>query len=109
MTHRETPLSRMLDAETKPVRATPLDAFRLARKKWLAGERIDVGRIASELGVGRATLFRWVGTREALYGEVLSALFADEVARARAAARGAGVDRFVDTMARLLRALVRAE
>jgi AcrR family transcriptional regulator len=102
---RPTPLSRALDSETPAAKVTPMDAFKLARSKWLAGERLDVGRIAQELGVGRATVFRWVGTRENLYGEVISALFAKELARALEAARGKGLPRLLDAMERLLRSL----
>src|SRR5690606_28659495 len=46
-------------------------------------ERLDIGRLAKELGVGRATVFRWVGSREQLYGEILAAGYAHEVQRAR--------------------------
>ena len=105
---RTTPLSRLLDHEEAPKRVTPLDAFKLARNKWLAGERIDVGKIAQELGVGRATVFRWVGTRENLYGEICSALFQKELDRARAGARGSGLDNLLDAMERLLRSLASA-
>lgn len=82
-----------------------MDAFKRARKKWLAGERIDLGKLAAELGIGRATVFRWVGTRENLYGEVISAGFTTELARARAAAQGTGVARLMDVVERVLRAL----
>jgi AcrR family transcriptional regulator len=102
---RPTPLSRALDSDPPTAKVTPMDAFKLARSKWLAGERLDVGRIAQELGVGRATVFRWVGTRENLYGEVISALFAKELARALEAARGKGLPRVLDAMERLLRSL----
>lgn len=105
---RSTPLSRLLDRSEPQKRLTPLDAFRLARTKWLAGERVDVGRIASELGVGRATVFRWVGTRENLYGEICSALFQKELDRAQAGARGSGLDHLIDTIERLLRSLAAA-
>src|SRR5687768_5862311 len=105
---RSTPLSRLLDHEEAPKRVTPLDAFKLARNKWLAGERIDVGKIAQELGVGRATVFRWVGTRENLYGEICSALFQKELDRARSGARGSGLDNLLDAMERLLRSLASA-
>lgn len=105
---RPTPLSRLLDAPARPRKVTPLDAFKLARTRWLAGERIDVGRLARELGIGRATVFRWVGTRENLYGEVISQLFARVLARAQAEARGAGVARLLDMLARLLHALAGA-
>ncbi|HEY5952087.1 MAG TPA: QsdR family transcriptional regulator [Kofleriaceae bacterium] len=89
-------------------RVTPLDAFKLARKRWLQGERIDVGKIASELGVGRATVFRWVGTRENLYGEICSALFQKQLELAQAGARGSGLDQLIDVMERLLRSLASA-
>ena len=50
---------------------TPLDALELARRHWLAGERIDMGALARELGVSRATLYSWVGSKERLLGEVI--------------------------------------
>jgi AcrR family transcriptional regulator len=107
-TPRVTPLSRLLDQESTGRRVTPLDAFKLARRKWLAGERVDVGKLAAELGVGRATVFRWVGTRENLYGEICSAMFAKELERAQEAARGSGLENLLDTIDRLLRSLAAA-
>lgn len=105
---RSTPLSRLIDEREPAKRVTPLDAFKLARTKWLAGERIDIGKIASELGVGRATVFRWVGTRENLYGEICSALFKKELDRAVAGARGSGRDHLIDVMEKLLHSLASA-
>lgn len=105
---RPTPLSRLLDDAPTPRRVSPLDVFKLARTKWLIGERLDVGKIAQELGIGRATVFRWVGSRENLYGEICSALFTRELERATTAAKGTGVARLLDTMERLLRALATA-
>jgi AcrR family transcriptional regulator len=102
---RSTPLSRLLDQVEPHKRVTPLDAFKLARKKWLQGERLDIGRLAAELGVGRATVFRWVGTRENLYGEVCSALFQQQLERSIADARGSGLDRLLDAVERLLHSL----
>jgi AcrR family transcriptional regulator len=101
---RSTPLSRLLDAAPAK-KITPLDAFRLARNRWLAGERLDIGKLAAELGVGRATVFRWVGTRENLYGQICSALFTKQLERAEAAAKGEGADKLLDILERLLRAL----
>lgn len=51
-------------------RARPADAYALARRKYLAGERVDLGQLADELGVNRVTLYRWVGTRDTLLVEV---------------------------------------
>ena len=50
------------------------DAYRLARRTYLRGERFDLGRMADELGVNRVTLYRWVGTKEALLVDVTWAL-----------------------------------
>ena len=65
----QTPLSRMLaDQEHRP---DALAAFKLARRRFIAGERVEMQEIASELGVSRATLFRWVGSRDALIVEIV--------------------------------------
>ena len=105
MTHsRQTPLSRALDA-TPDRKVTPLDAFRLARTRWLAGDRLDIGKLAAELGVGRATVFRWVGSREQLYGEICSQLFTKQLERAEQASKGKGADKLIEILETLLRAL----
>lgn len=58
--------------------ATPAAAFRAARRRYLAGERIDMQALAAELGVSRATLYRWTGAREQLISDVVFSL-SDEV------------------------------
>lgn len=73
MPREPTRLSRAL-REPAPARPTPLELFALARRSWLAGERVDIGALAARLGIGRATAFRWVGSREALLGEILWSL-----------------------------------
>lgn len=76
--YTETRLSRDLahirdSAEPQHIQRppVPVDAFNLALRKWIDGERIELTRLASELGIGRATLYRWVGSREQLLGEVI--------------------------------------
>jgi AcrR family transcriptional regulator len=54
-----------------PRRPTKEDAFRLARRTFLDGRRLDMPALAAELGVNRATLYRWVGSRERLLSDVL--------------------------------------
>src|SRR5438874_5294237 len=102
---RRTPLSRLVEDADRGRKTTPLDLLHLARKKFLAGERIDLGRLAAELGVARVTVFRWVGTRESLYGEVCSQLFQKEIDRAMHSARGEGLNRLLFAIAILLRSL----
>ncbi|GAA0920088.1 QsdR family transcriptional regulator [Pseudonocardia zijingensis] len=68
----ETPLQAQLaGADARP---TALDAFRRARRTFLEGRRVDMGALARELGVNRATLYRWVGTREQLLVEIVWSL-----------------------------------
>ncbi len=62
-------------------RATPAAAFALARQHYLSGRRLDMQALAGELGVSRATLYRWCGQRERLLGDVLWSL-SDELFQA---------------------------
>lgn len=100
---RVTPLARRLDA---PARATPRELFALAQDWWRKGERFDIGRMAQVLGVSRATVFRWAGSRELLYGEVISSEFDAALATARAVSRGEGPGYLADVTQRLLHLLV---
>jgi AcrR family transcriptional regulator len=68
-----TPLQRQLAGATTP-RPTPLDAFRQARRTFLAGQRVDMQALARALAVDRATLYRWVGSRDQLLSEILWSL-----------------------------------
>jgi len=68
-----TPLQRQL-AGTTTARPTALDAFRHARRTFLAGDRVDMQALARTLDVDRATLYRWVGSREQLLTEILWSL-----------------------------------
>lgn len=99
-----TSLERALDAPAPPAPA-PLDALRLAREQWLQSGRLDMGRLVAELGVSRATLYRWVGTKERLLGEVLWTFAQEEIAAALAATRsGRGPSRVASVVERYMRA-----
>jgi AcrR family transcriptional regulator len=69
-----TPLRRQLAGEAVGRRPAALDAFLAARRRFVAGERVDMTSLAAELGVNRVTLYRWVGSREQLLVEVVWAL-----------------------------------
>ena len=64
-----------------------LRAFVAARATFIEGARIDMGRLASKLGVDRTSLFRWVGNRDALLSEVLWSLAVPTLEQAEAATR----------------------
>jgi AcrR family transcriptional regulator len=92
-----------LEKALTATRPTPLDALDLARRHWLAGERIDMGALAKELGVSRATLYSWVGSKERLLGEVIWSFAEAGVEQARAAAKGDGAGYIVDVVDRFTR------
>jgi hypothetical protein len=80
--HVGTPLQRQL-AGTTTARPTALDAFRLARRTFLAGTRVDMQVLARTLSVDRATVYRWVGSREQLLAEILWSLIEPTIANLR--------------------------
>lgn len=104
--NRETALQRVLAGDG---RAAPLDALRVARRMWLAEQRIDMGALAREVGIGRATLYNWVGSKERLIAEVCWSLAEGALSRAREQARGRGVDYVVDVIDRYHRELATFE
>jgi AcrR family transcriptional regulator len=99
MSETRTVLERQLAGDGNGSNVTAMDAFRAARRKFLHGERIDMQELAAELGVGRATLYRWVGSREQLLGEVLWSLTEATFERLKGDANrlhgGNGVDWFL--------------
>ncbi len=88
--NRPTILEQYLATRKDERQVTPADALHVARRHFLRGERVDMNELARELGIGRATLYRWVGGRDQLLGEVLWSLAREGLAQARAEARGRG-------------------
>lgn len=105
---RPTPLERQLRGQVPAERATPLAAFELARRKFLAGERLDMQQLAAELGLHRTTLYRWVGSRHRLLGEILWSAAEPALREARAGVRGQGGERIARAVERYLRAAYEA-
>jgi len=83
----DTPLRRQL-ARATSARPTALDAFRHARRIFLGGGRVDMQALARSLGVDRATLYRWVGSREQLLTEILWSLIEPTIRQLRKDASG---------------------
>lgn len=83
-------------------RPTKADAIELARARFLAGERLEMGLLAEELSVSRTTLYRWVGEREQLIGEVIALLVDEWVALVEPQAEGTGSERFLNMLRRFL-------
>jgi AcrR family transcriptional regulator len=84
------------------------DVLAAARRRYLDGERVDMRALATELGVGRATLYRWFGSRHGLVGEVIAGETEGYFAHVRATVGGRGAPALLETFDRINRGLVRA-
>jgi AcrR family transcriptional regulator len=87
--------------ETAPERA-----LRVARRRVLAPERIDMSALAEELGVNRVTLYRWIGSRDKLLVEVVWALAEQALGFAKSQTNAQGAERIVETVTRFLRLVI---
>ncbi len=61
----------------------PDEVLRVARRRFLVGERLEMASLAKELGVNRVTVHRWVGSRDRLHLEVLWSLADEALTHAR--------------------------
>jgi AcrR family transcriptional regulator len=92
-------------ARGRPAAATRTDVLAAANRRFRAGERVDVRAIAAELGIGRATVYRWFGSRIGLLGEMIVAEMDALLSDARARAGGTGAVALLDTFQRINRTL----
>jgi AcrR family transcriptional regulator len=74
-----------------------------ARRRFLRGERFGVEELAAELGVSRATAYRWAGNADQLVGHVIARIAEATFRRATREARGRGAARVIDSMAHGIR------
>jgi len=82
---------------------TEADLRALARRRFLAGERLSVEELAAELGISRATAYRWAGNAEQLAGAVIASLVDSTHQRSVREARGRGAARVIDALTRGMR------
>lgn len=101
-----TRLQRELARSEHERRPTALDALRLARRKFLEAERIDMTPLADELGVNRVTLYRWVGSREQLLVEVLWSLGEHTLDLVGESVQEAGAERIVQVVTGFLEVVI---
>jgi AcrR family transcriptional regulator len=81
----------------RPAAASREDVLGAAMHRYLRGERIDVQAIAAQLGLGRATIYRWFGSRDDLIGEVVVLAGEPLIAQARASVPGHGGQALLET------------
>jgi AcrR family transcriptional regulator len=82
--------------------------LRAATDRFLSGQRVDVTVIARSLGVSRATIHRWFGSRERLLGEVIATELELLIARARKRVRKRGSAGLLEVFDQINRALARS-
>lgn len=90
-------------------RPTPHDAVTIAIETFEDGRRVDMARIASRLGVGRSTLYRWVGDRETLMDRVMDHASLSLAKNSRRRIRGEGLDRVASAVRVYLEATAKYE
>jgi AcrR family transcriptional regulator len=94
-----------LRSRGRPSSATKEQFLDAAADRFLAGERVEIQAICSELGLSRATIHRWFGSRDRVLGEVMVRLVARLFRRIDRTTAGVGADRLVDVFEQQLRAL----
>jgi len=92
----------------RPATASRSDVVELARGQYLAGERVDLTVVARRLGLGRATIYRWFGSRDALLGDIIASEFEQLIARHRVAVRRRGSAGLLEVFDRINRDLSRS-
>jgi AcrR family transcriptional regulator len=92
----------------RPATASPDDVLALVTELYLDGQRVDVTVVAARLGLGRATIYRWFGSRQALLGEVIARQLELLVARKRAEVRRRGAAGVLEVLDRVNRTLTRS-
>ena len=100
--------TRGADPTAVPTRPNALTAFRLARHHFIEGRRWEMQELAAELGVNRATLFRWVGNRDDLIADIVWSVTEPTLAAAVAGAKGSGGGRIASALAAFAAAANRA-
>jgi AcrR family transcriptional regulator len=100
----------MSEVEHRRPRGRPSAASReqfldAATRRFLASERVDVNAVCAELGLSRATVHRWFGSRDRVLGEVLVTLTLPFLGRIARESGGSGSSGLVDLFVRFARAL----
>lgn len=77
-------------------------AFHLARDTFIAGRRVELGGLATTIGVNRATIHRWFGNRATLLADIVWSLTEPTLANCYARAAGTGGTRVAEALSQLV-------
>jgi AcrR family transcriptional regulator len=92
----------------RPATASRDDVLAATRAQFMAGERVDLTIVARDLGLGRATIYRWFGSRERLLSEVIANESELLIARHRREVRRRGGRGLLEVFDRINRSLARS-
>lgn len=81
----------------------PGDLHKLARQWFIGARRIELQKLATELGISRATAYRWAGSAEQLVSHVLASLVDDTFKQVIQRTENAGTERVVEVLERTMR------
>jgi AcrR family transcriptional regulator len=88
--------------------ATREQVLDVARREFGEGRRVDMRAIATELGLARATLYRWFGSRDGLLGEMIARDAEEYFRRVRARVKSRGGRALLETFDQINRGLTRS-
>jgi len=92
----------------RPATASRGDVLALVGEQYRAGERVDLTVVAKRLGLSRATIYRWFGSREAVLGEVIAHELEVLIDRKRKRVRRHGAAGLLEVFDHINRSLSRA-
>lgn len=84
-------------------RCQPMDLHDLARQWFIGARRIELQKLAMELGISRATAYRWAGSAEQLVGQVLASILDDTFNRIVQQTASSGSERVLEVLDRGMR------
>lgn len=92
----------------RPATASRAQVFQAVTDQYVRGERVDLTVVARRLGLSRATIYRWFGSRDRLLGEVIATQLEQLIARKRQAVSARGAAGLLAVFDQINRSLSRA-
>jgi AcrR family transcriptional regulator len=85
------------------------DLLAAARRRFFRGEKLELAALAEELGISRATAYRWAGNADQLVGEVIADLAEQTFHMTWSEAKGKGAAKIIASMTRGMRYIIGSE
>ncbi len=92
----------------RPATASPAEVLQAVTDQYLRGERVDLTVVARRLGLSRATIYRWFGSRERVLGEVIATQLERLMAHKREAVSERGAQGLLEVFDLINQSLSRA-